>query len=57
MTGAIVRNPCDFVTLPKKIKREIRAMSPEEAERFLRAVKSDRYAPLWALLLGGATAF
>ena len=52
VTGAIVRNPCDFVTLPKKIKREITAMSPEEAERFLRAAKSDRYAPLWPLLLG-----
>ena len=52
-TGAIGRNPAagDLIVLPKIERREIRAMSKEEARRFLESAEEDRYHALWVLLL------
>lgn len=55
-TGAIARNPTDYVELPKaqgKKNKTHRAMSREEATAFLEAAREDRYYPLWAVLLTG----
>ena len=52
-TGAIGRNPADLVVLPRQERREVVAMSPEEAGRFLEAARSDRYYALWCILLSG----
>lgn len=38
----IVKNPCDFVELPKQVKRETRVMSATQASRFLAAAEADR---------------
>jgi integrase len=38
----IVRNPCQFVELPKETKGETKAMSPSQASEFLRHAQNDR---------------
>lgn len=38
----IVRNPCEFVELPREIKEETKAMSPEQASHFLYHAQNDR---------------
>lgn len=47
-------NPCSFVELPKKQKREINVFSPNEAQRFLEAAKTDKHGIVFefALLTG-----
>lgn len=35
-------NPCDAVDLPKKQRAEMKAFSPEQAARFLKAAKNDK---------------
>lgn len=59
-TGALPRNPTDNVKPPKQEKgggtpkKAMRAMSREEAGRFLETARQDDLAALWAvLLLGG----
>ena len=55
-TGELGRNPTDHVKLPKAqstTEKAHRAMSKDEAARFLKAARSDRYYPLWVLLLTG----
>ena len=58
-TGALVRNPTDAVKPPRQDRaggtpeKKMRAMSREEARRFLEASKGDRYAALWVVLLMG----
>lgn len=37
-----VKNPCDFVELPRQIKKETLAMSPDQAAAFLKAAANDR---------------
>ena len=48
-------NPCDKVEGPRAKRREkkntIRAMTKEQAQRFLAAAEEDRWAVLWHLLL------
>lgn len=46
-------NPCDDAEPPRIARREMRALSPEEAKAFVRAAEkaSDRLAALWILLL------
>jgi integrase len=39
------------VELPRRVKREMRALSPEEAKRFLAAAEGDSWAALWTLLV------
>jgi integrase len=36
------RNPCEFVDLPRMARKEMQALSPHEASRFLEAAKADR---------------
>ena len=57
-TGAVPRNAAgrDLVVLPKMEKREVAAMTPEEADRFLKAAKEDRYFALGASSYPGASA-
>jgi len=52
-TGAVARNVADLVLLPRQDRREVRAMTKKEAEKFLKAARSDRYYALWAVLLTG----
>lgn len=44
-------NPADLVELPAKACREMRALTPTEATRFLKVVGGDRWEVLWELLL------
>jgi len=44
-------NPADLVELPAKDPREMRALSPDEASRFLTAIRGDRWEGLWEVLL------
>ena len=44
-------NPCEAVDLPKRKRKEMYAMSEEEANRFLEVSKSDRWHVLFTLLL------
>lgn len=36
------RNPCEFVDLPRMARKEMQALSPEEASRFLEAAREDK---------------
>lgn len=45
------RNPCEFVDLPRMARKEMRALSPEEASRFLEAAKTDRLGIVLAFAL------
>jgi len=47
----MVRNPADLVELPRQSRREMKALSPEEAGRFLEAAAEDRWAVLFAIAL------
>ena len=49
--GAIGRNHADLVDLPKLTRREVVAMSADEARGFLEAAKSDHLYALCAILL------
>jgi integrase len=39
----IIRNPCEFVELPREIRKETKAMSPDQAMEFLRHAQDDRH--------------
>jgi integrase len=45
------RNVAEAVTPPRAIRHEAQAWTPEEAQRFLRAARSDALWPLWLLAL------
>jgi len=47
----IVKNPCDFVELPKQVKEETKAMTPEQASAFLQRAEADKYGLVFALAL------
>lgn len=49
--GLIAHNPLDRVDPPRVPRREMRALSPEQARRFLEAAREDRFGALWWLLL------
>lgn len=36
------RNPCEFVDLPRMARKEMQALSPHEASRFLQAAREDK---------------
>lgn len=36
------RNPCEFVDLPRMARKEMQALSPQEASEFLEAAKADK---------------
>lgn len=45
-------NPADAVDLPKQQEKEMKVLSKEQAEAFLKAIESDPYRVLLATLLG-----
>lgn len=47
----IIKNPCDFVELPKQVKKETKAMSPREASAFLTQTASDKYGLVFEFAL------
>lgn len=49
----IARNPTSYVKTPKLVRREMKALTPEEASRFLDAAASDPHYTLFAVLLMG----
>jgi integrase len=46
------QNPAQYVELPKQERKEMQALSEEEAVRFLKAAKRDKHHVLFAVLLG-----
>lgn len=60
--GTIARNPTDFVKRPKRARDDdeefeerdaMRALSEDEANRFIEAARPERYFALWLVLLMG----
>jgi integrase len=45
------QNPANFVDLPRQTRKEMQALSPETAARFLAAAAEDRYCALFTLAL------
>lgn len=50
-TGAIARNPAMHAKPPKRVRKEMKAMTEAEARRFLREAENDRFHGLWVLLV------
>jgi len=46
--GMLPRNPAEWVELPKQARKEMHALSPDEAARFLKAAAEDRWGVLFA---------
>jgi integrase len=44
----LVRNPCDAVELPRMVRKEMQALSPEQVNRFLASASEDNYGVLFA---------
>ena len=42
------RNPAEWVELPKQARKEMHALSPDEAARFRKAAAEDRWGVLFA---------
>jgi integrase len=49
--GLLARNPATLVELPKQHRKEMRALSPEEAARFLDAAAEDQWGIILAFAL------
>ena len=49
--GMLYRNPGELVQLPKLVRKEMSALTPEQSGRFLAAVEGQRYAALFSLAL------
>jgi integrase len=49
--GMLSRNPAQLVELPKQTRKEMAALSPDEAARFLKAAAEDRWGVLFAFAL------
>jgi len=49
--GQMLRNPVDLVKRPRATRREMMALSPEQARAFLDAARGDRYEGLYVLAL------
>jgi integrase len=47
----LARNPCEFVDLPRMARKEMQALSPEEAGRFLEAARTDKLGIVLAFAL------
>jgi integrase len=50
-TGLVAKNVCDSVTLPRLVKREMQALTPEQARRVVDAAKGSRMEALLLLAL------
>ncbi|MFY9611630.1 MAG: hypothetical protein WAU45_23830 [Blastocatellia bacterium] len=49
--GLLPRNPAALVELPKQVRKEMSALSPEEAARFVAASEQDRWGVLFKFAL------
>lgn len=49
--GMLPRNPAEWVELPKQARKEMHALSPDEAAHFLKAAAEDRWGVLFAFAL------
>lgn len=49
--GKLLRNPCEFATLPKQRRTETKVMSPDEAKRFLEVSRSMSHGIIFELAL------
>ncbi len=49
--GYMMRNPASFVELPKQVRNEMQALSPEDAAKFLEACAQDRWGVIFSLAL------
>ncbi len=49
--GMLARNPAAFVDLPRQARKEMQALSPLDAARFLEAAAEDRYGVLFHFAL------
>ena len=47
----LVQNPASMVKPPRQVRKEMQALSPEEAARFLAAASEDKWSALFALAL------
>ena len=47
----VLKNPCNFVELPKGVKKETKAMSQDQAGRFIRATNKDRFGLIFEMAL------
>lgn len=50
-TNVIARNVADATTLPKQTRREMRALSPDEARKVITAARGDHWEAFWLVLL------
>jgi integrase len=48
---SINTNPCDHVDLPKVDRKEMHALSPAEAQKFMKKAEGTKWFPLFALLI------
>jgi integrase len=49
--GYITNNPCSYAELPRQDKKETKAFSPAQAEKFLEAAKDDRHGLIFEIAL------
>ena len=49
--GLMIRNPAQLAELPKQTRKEMHALSPEDAARFLEAAASDRWGLVFNVAL------
>jgi integrase len=49
--GMLTRNPASLVDLPKQSRKEMKALSPDDAARFLDAASGDRWGLIYLLAL------
>lgn len=47
----LVNNPASAVDLPKQIRKEMKALTPEQAKKFLKACEKDRFGLVFELAL------
>lgn len=50
-TNVLARNVADSTTLPKHVRREMKALSPADARRVIAAAKDDHWEAFWLVLL------
>jgi integrase len=47
----LLRNPCEFVVLPKQVKKEKKVLSPDQAKRFLQEARGHRHGIIFEFAL------
>lgn len=49
--GYIANNPCNYAELPRETKKETKAFSPEQAQRFTEKAKDDKHGLIFEIAL------